>query len=93
MSAAMTGIPPKKSAERAHRVSTPGSLGKRVMKKINISSYLQPTRADDAGDQMVENGACRPPKHDPTYSALLGYGFTGMPKLLPPEPQPDRKTR
>lgn len=57
------------------------------MKEIDISYYLRPTHGDDASDRTTTDGASYRPKHDPTYSALLGWGF-GKPKLLPPDPPP-----
>ena len=58
--------------------------------KIDITSYLRQAREGIADDRPSTNGEHVPPKHEPTYSALLGSGW-GNPKLLKPGPQPDKK--
>jgi len=52
---------------------------------IDISSYLRPAPNGCTGDHSTEADGARPPKHDPTYSAVFGYGW-GKPKLLKPKP-------
>jgi hypothetical protein len=64
-----------------------------MMKKVDISSYLEQAHEDDGGAQPSENGAIARPKHDPMYSAVFGWGFSGMPKLLPPEAHPNGEVR
>ena len=65
---------------------------RRVMpKKVNVSSYLQSGPESDDNARSPEIGGQPLPKHDPTYSSLLGFGFRGMPKLLPTDPPPDSK--
>lgn len=64
-----------------------------MLKKIDVSCYVQPHRESDAKDPASANGGARRQIHDPTYSAVLGYGF-GEPKLLPPaKPDPNRTDR
>jgi hypothetical protein len=63
-----------------------------MQKKVDISSYLQSARGHDAGDETEQSSARALPKHDPTYSSLLGYGWR-KPKLLPPDPHPDKTER
>lgn len=62
-------------------------------KRVNVSSYLQPGPESDGKTRSSENGGQPLPKHDPTYSSLLGFGFRGMPKLLPTEPPRDTNAR
>jgi hypothetical protein len=49
------------------------------MNKVDVSSYVHPEHEVDRA--AAESGNAKPPKHDPTYSSLLGYGW-GEPKLL-----------
>lgn len=48
------------------------------MKKVNIGSYLAPNGTQLGARDREER--FDPPKHDPTYSVLLGYGFKRRPK-------------
>jgi hypothetical protein len=59
-----------------------------MMKKVDVSSYLQPGSRRDESHVASESEALTRPKHDPTYSALFGYGFNGAPKLLRPHAPP-----
>ena len=63
-----------------------------MIDKVDISSYLRPASGRNSDDQASENSACEWPKHDPTYSAVFGWGF-GKPKLLPPEPHSETESR
>lgn len=55
-----------------------------MMKKVDVSSYLQPGSRREESHVASEREVPIRPKHDPTYSALLGFGFSGTPKLLQP---------
>lgn len=63
------------------------------MKKVDASCYLHPRVASGDSDGTSENRTSIRPKHDPTYSALLGWGFSGPPKLLPPDSQTEDESR
>jgi len=63
-----------------------------MQKKVDISSYLQRARGRDGGDETDQSRTRDLPKHDPTFSSLLGYGWR-KPKLLPPDPHPDETER
>jgi hypothetical protein len=57
------------------------------MNKIDVSCYFRPDGMDPNAPDPDETNA---PKSDPTYSVVLGYGFSKSPKPRPEEP-PDRK--
>lgn len=49
------------------------------MKQVNIGAYLVPNGTELGGHDRDKEPS-DPPKHDPTYSVLLGYGFRHRPK-------------
>ena len=57
------------------------------MQKIDVSCYFRPDRLDPKAPDPDETSAS---KSDPTYSVVLGYGFSKSPKPRAKEP-PDRK--
>jgi len=53
------------------------------MKKIDVRSYLRPGCDEGADEQESRNG--KRPKHDPTYSSLLGCRWAGRSFSIPTE--------
>jgi hypothetical protein len=54
------------------------------MKKVDVSSYLQSGNRRDESHVASDREVPMRPKHDPTYSAFFGFGFSGTPKLQQP---------